>query len=152
MRGRPAMRQKETNVIGEKIGETNGKINSLRVISCPSSGHTKVECSVQASGKLLGADINELATYWSAPRPNGTFYGEGNGIITTKDGEIITWKGTGVGRPTGRGNGMSWRATCYYETSSTKLSRINNTVGLIQYETDENNNTKASTFEWKDNS
>jgi hypothetical protein len=151
MRGRHATHRKETNVIGERIGEASGKINSTRVIRCESSGQTKVECSVQESGKLLGVDVTEIATYWSTPRPNGTFYGEGNGIITTRDGEYITWRGTGIGRPSGRGNAMSWRATCYYETTSSKLSRINNTVGLIQFDTDENNNTKSHTWEWKDN-
>ena len=135
-------------MIGEKIGESTGKISGMRVIACESSGRTKVECSMTETGKLLGMDVTEVATYWSFPQANGTFYGEGNGIITTKDGEHITWKGTGIGKPTGKGNGMSWRASCYYETTSSKLSRLNDTVGLVQFETDENDNTKAQIWEW----
>jgi hypothetical protein len=138
-------------VIGEKIGESTGKVNSMRVIPCESSGHVKVECSIHETGKLLGMDVSEIATYWSIPRANGNFYGEGHGVITTKDGEHITWKGTGIGNPTGKGNAMSWRATCYYQTTSTKMSRLNNMVGLVHFETDENNNTKAQITEWKDN-
>ena len=33
---------------------------------------------------------------------NGTVYGEGQALITTKDGESISWKGMGVGKPSTR--------------------------------------------------
>ena len=138
-------------MIGEKIGESTGKVEAgTRVIACEATGQVKVECSVQETGKLLGIDITEIATYWSIPRANGNFYGEGHGIITTKEGDLVTWKGTGIGRPTGKGNGMSWRATCYYQTTAFKLSRLNGTIGLVQFDSDENDNTKAQTWEWKD--
>ena len=137
-------------MIGEKIGEYTGKITSMRVLPANAGGQMKVECSVTETGKLLGIDITDIATYWSINRPDNSSYGEGQGIITTKDGDHVAWTGTGLGKPTGHGMGMAWRASCYYQTTCAKLSRLNGIVGLVQFESDENGNTKSATWEWKD--
>ena len=136
-------------MIGEKIGESTGKITSMRVLPCEGMG-PRVECSVTETGKLLGVDVTEIATYWSISKPDNTSYGEGQGILMTKDGESAAWKGTGLGKPTGHGTGMAWRASIYYQTTSSKLSRLNGIVGIVEFVSDENGNTKATTWEWKD--
>jgi hypothetical protein len=67
----------------------------------------------------------------------------------TKNGEMATWVGTGVGRFTGRGSGTMFRGSVYYQTSSEQLSRLNGLAGVYEYEADENGNTTAKFWEWK---
>ena len=81
-------------MLGEKIGEGTGKVTSRRVLPNP-GGAPKMETSFEASGKLLGVDETETGTYWSAVRPDGTLYGEGQGILMGKGGEVATWVGSG---------------------------------------------------------
>jgi hypothetical protein len=83
-------------MLGEKIGEMSGKINSQRVLSVGGEG-LKMETSFQANGSLLGTNVKETGTYWTVVHPDGTHYGEGQGATMTKDGKMATWKGHGVG-------------------------------------------------------
>ena len=47
-------------------------------------------------GKLLGIETTHLLTLTSEPRPDGTSSVEGSGILTSKDGEVVTAEHTGV--------------------------------------------------------
>ena len=62
-----------------------------------------MEVSFEESGKMLGLDVNGFGTYVAAPRADGTLYGEGQGLLMTRDGEMATWKGQGVGKFVGGG-------------------------------------------------
>ena len=94
-------------MLGEQIGEEKGKVTGYRVVRSGAGG-PRVEVTFQATGKVLGIACNDLGTYWSAMRPGGFFYGEGQGIIMTKDGDCIVWVGQGTGRFKPKG-GMKWR-------------------------------------------
>lgn len=134
-------------MLGEMIGETQGKITGNRVL--PSDGQApKVESSFQDSGKILGVEITDIGTYWSIVRGGG-LYGEGQGIIMTRDGEMAYWTGQGVGRFTGRGSASIWRGSLFYQTSSQKLARLNSIAVVFEYEVDENGNTHDKLWEWK---
>src|SRR5437763_16542302 len=79
-------------MLGEKIGEISGKITMQRVL--PNlGGAPKMETSLQANGSLLGTDLKDTATYWTLVRPHGTHYGQGQGVLVTKDGKRATWTG-----------------------------------------------------------
>ena len=79
-------------MLGEKIGEISGKITMQRVL--PNlAGDPKMETSFQATGSVLGTDIKDTGTYSTIFRPDGTQYGEGQGIMITKDGKTATWTG-----------------------------------------------------------
>lgn len=45
----------------------------------------------------------------TAAGPNGMVYGEGQALITTKDGESVRWKGMCVGKPKGLENAFPSR-------------------------------------------
>lgn len=134
-------------MLGEMLGEERGKITAMRVLA--SEGSPRVEVSFQASGTLLGLATTEIGTYVSRARPDGTLYGEGQGVIMASDGAMATWVGQGVGRFTGRGTGVSWRGAVYYQTASPSLARLNGVAGIFEYETDEEGNTHAKLWEWK---
>ncbi len=83
-------------MLGEKIGGTAGKITSQRIL--PNlGGDPKMETSFQANGSILGTDVKETGTYCTIVRPDGTLYGEGQGVMMLKEGKMATWTGHGVG-------------------------------------------------------
>ncbi|OGB29771.1 MAG: hypothetical protein A3F78_18055 [Burkholderiales bacterium RIFCSPLOWO2_12_FULL_61_40] len=135
-------------MLGEMISEGKGKISALRVLPSEGMG-PRMEVSFQGSGKLLGQEVTEVGTYISTLMPNGVLNGSGQGLVTTKSGEVATWTGTGVGRPTGRGMAASWRGSICYQTTSQSLSGLNKIAGIFEHEVDENGNTTEKLWEWK---
>jgi hypothetical protein len=135
-------------MLGEQIGHETGQITGMRVLPGEDGG-VKVEVSFQASGTLLGVHQTNMGTYVSATRPDGTLYGDGQGVAMTDDGEMVEWKGGGVGRFTGQGTAVSWRGAIYYQTRSERLVRLNGLVGVFEYETHADGKSEDSTYEWK---
>lgn len=97
-------------MLGEQIGESKGKRILRRVLS---SDPLTAEVSVEDSGKTLSVANTGFGTYTSVVRPDGSIYGEGQGLMMTQDGEGITWKGSGVGK-FGPGGAVSYRGMLYY--------------------------------------
>jgi hypothetical protein len=133
-------------MLGEQILEFAGKRIGRRVL--PTDGGFKVEVSFEDSGKLLGQQVNDMGTYLSGPRPDGTLYGEGQGVVITQDGEMATWKGQGAGKIQ-PGGAISYRGSLYFSTASAKLARLNTIAVVFEYEVDANGNTKTKGWEWK---
>lgn len=75
------------------IAEERGKIIGIRVLP-----DGKVEVPVQQSGKLLGVEQTDIVTYLSVARPDGTPYGEADGVVMTKEGKMASFKAQGIGR------------------------------------------------------
>lgn len=135
-------------MLGEKIGETQGKITGVRVIQGP-DGQPRVETSFQGSGKVYGVETSELGSYTAQLTPAGVLQGEGQGVVMTKDGEGYSWRAHGVGRPTGKGMAAHWSASLVFQTTSQKLARLNGVLGVVEWDVDENGNAKGSLHEWK---
>src|SRR5919108_3861074 len=83
--------------LGEVLGEARGKVAGLKAL-----GDGKIEVSLQGKGKLLGSDMDDVVTFWSVMRPNGTAYGKENAVHMSTDG-MAEWQGSGVGKPIGPG-------------------------------------------------
>ena len=132
-------------MLGEQIGETRGKRIVRRVLS---SDPVRVEVSFEDNGKMLGIDVNGFGTYTSQVRADGTFYGEGEGAYMTRDGELLSWKGSGLGKFR-EGGAVSYRGILYYRTASQKLARLNTVTGVFEYEVDAKGETLAKVWEWK---
>jgi hypothetical protein len=132
-------------MIGELISETTGRRMVRRMVS---DNPPQVEVSFEESGKTLGISTNGFGTYTSTIRPDGTIYGEGQGILMTQDGEGATWRGSGVGKFTG-GGGVSYRGMIYFQTTSQKLARLNTIGGAFEYEVDGKGATVSKIWEWK---
>ena len=132
---------------GEKIGESLGKVTSRRVLSNPGGG-PKIETSFEVSGRLLGVEDTETGTYWSVVRPDGSLYGEGQGIIMGKGGELATWVGQGVGTIKKDG-GVSYRGAVYYQTSTPAWSHLNSVAGIFEFEIDAQGGSRSQLWEWK---
>ena len=136
--------------LGELIEESRGKITGQRVLDAEIS---KTETSFAMEGNYWGTPCIDVWTYTSMLREGGVLYGEGQGIITTKDGQgMATWKGPGIGKFTGPGK-VSFRGSLFFKTPLTseggKLSYLNNVMGVFEYEVDEIENCSSKTREWK---
>ncbi len=132
-------------MLGEMIGELRGKITGNRVLSvecCP-----KIESSFQETGKILDIDVTGIGTFWGIIKEDGELYGEGQGIITTSDGENATWEGQGIGKM--KGKGTEWIASIFFNTYSNKLSHLKHVIGLVEFQIDEEGNTHDNIWEWK---
>jgi len=132
-------------MLGEMIGETTGKRIVRRVVS---TDPLRVEVSFEDSGKMLGVNTTGFGTYTSAVRPDGSIYGEGEGAYMTQDGELVTWKGSGLGTFKERG-AVSYRGILYYQTASKKLARLNTAPAVFEYEIDPEGKTHSKSWEWK---
>jgi hypothetical protein len=130
-------------MLGEQIAESRGKRTVRRVLP-----DGKVEVSFEDAGKLLGIDAGGPGTYWAEIRADGTLYGEGQGIMVTKEGETATWRGMGVGRFSA-GGGVSYRGAISYYSTSPKLARLNSVAAIFEFEVDAAGNTSSKTWEWK---
>jgi hypothetical protein len=131
--------------LGEIVAEARGKVISLRVLP-----DGKVEVSLQGSGRLLGSEITDITTFSSAMRPNGTAYGEGQTILMLSDGGgSAEFKGTGVGKPTGRGGWRYSYGGAFQTITSQKLGRLLDVYIVGEYNADENGNYQWKDWEWK---
>ena len=133
-------------MLGELIYESRGKRTARRVVSV--DGGFKVEVSFEDSGKMLGIEVSDIGTYSSVSRPDGSMYGEGQGVVLTADGGGATWKGQGVGKFL-TGGAVSYRGAIYYTTANPKLARLNAIAGVFEFEVDASGNTHSRIWEWK---
>jgi hypothetical protein len=134
-------------MLGERIGEDTGKVTSQRVLPNPGGG-PKMETSFQATGSLLGVSANETGTYVATMRPDGTLFGEGQGVLMGKGGEAATWVGSGIGTFKKDGS-ISYRGALYYQSASPAWARLNSIAGVFEYEVDAQGNTKGQLWEWR---
>jgi hypothetical protein len=138
---------KENEMLGELIGEGRGRVTTQRVLPNPGGG-PKMETSFQSTGSLLGVNGSETGTYVAVARPDGTLFGEGQGITMSSDGDVLTWVGQGVGTIQKDG-AVSYRGAVYCQTTSPKWVRLNRLAVLFEYEVDAEGNTRSQLFEWK---
>lgn len=115
----------------------------------------KIENSFVMDGKYKGAEDTNIGTYSSVLRQEEgggwIMYGEGQGVVTTKDGqEMATWADQGIGKFSSPRK-ISFRGSLFFRTNSKngKLSFLNNLVGVFEYEVDEMGNCSSKVWQWK---
>ena len=133
-------------MLGEQIGEETGKVMVRRVISV--DGGTKVEVTVQSTGRLLGIETRNNVTYLAGIRPDGSLYGEAQGLVVGKGGEQASFKAAGVGKLLD-GGAVSYRGASYYYSDSPNFRRLNAVAVVFEYSADAEGNTKSKAWEWK---
>jgi hypothetical protein len=132
-------------MIGDKIGETKGKRLVRRVLT---TDPPTAEVSFEDSGTMFGVATTGMGTYTSVIRPDGSILGDGQGLIMTPDGEMVSWTGMGLGK-FGAAGAISYRGMLFFQTASQNLSRLNNTCGAFEYDVDAAGSTISKVWEWK---
>lgn len=130
--------------IGEYIQESKGKVTAVRVLE-----NGKLEASYQATGKLLGVEVNEFYTAIITSQPGGALYMEGNGIITSSAGDSEVLKFQGRGRSTGAGFKASYRGSTFGQSASPRFAKLVNLMTVWEVDIDEAGNFLLKIWEWK---
>ena len=81
--------------------------------------------------------------------PNNSANDEEHGIITTAEGEMVTWTAEGVGNTSPKGDVRFEGSLIYHTSSKGELSYLNNKVEFFVYEVDKEGNTSANVWEFK---
>lgn len=136
-------------MLGEKIFEMESKAMGRRILPGNVPGEVKIEVSFQGTGKVFGIETFDMGTFESRIKAPGVLQCVGQGLSLTKEGEAITWYGTGIGKRTGKGIAAHWAGSLYYSTQIRDLARLNTMQIVFEWDLDENNNSKATTWEWK---
>jgi len=134
--------------LGDLIVENKGKVTAQRILD---TNGPKTETSMRMEGKYKGLETIELVTYWSIRTQGDSLYGEGKGMISSKDGkDLATWTGQGVGKLHDDGK-TRFHGSIFYRTSQNKrsLSYLNNLVGVFEFEADDQGNCSSKVWEWK---
>ncbi|MEU6232514.1 hypothetical protein [Kitasatospora sp. NPDC047058] len=134
-------------MLGDHIGDTEGQETGRRVLDA-GDGHVTVEVSFRGSGSYFGIEVQGIGTYESELRPDGSLYGEGQGVDMTADGQSVTWHGAGVGHFTENG-GTSFRGSLFFSTTAPQLERLNGVAGLFEFDTDAEGKSTGKLYEWK---
>jgi hypothetical protein len=132
-------------MLGDKIGEVKGKRLVRRVLSVDPP---TAEVSFEDAGQMFGVPTTGIGSYTSVIQPDGSLHGGGQGLITTSDGESITWTGTGNGR-FGPGGSVSYRGMLFFRTASKKLAHAHNSCGAFEYDVAADGTTVSKIWEWK---
>ena len=135
-------------MLGEKSGESTGKITGMRLLP-PDAQGVKVEVSFQGSGTVLGKPMTESSTYCQTIRPGGTLYGEGRLLITTKEGDMALWTGFGIGTPTGPAPAAKFAPCGSFQMASGKLARLTSTAIVTEFEMQEDGSYHYKSWEWE---
>jgi hypothetical protein len=106
--------------------------------------------------KHKGIETTGIGIFWTVMKQGAEaeaiMYAEAQGIITTKDGRVMaTYMGEGIGRFSSPGK-VRFHGSVYFRTTSIgggKLSFLDNTVGVFEYEGDEQGNCSVRVWEWK---
>jgi hypothetical protein len=133
-------------MLGELIGEFKGKITGYRITDILMNG-PKMEVSFKQSGKLLGVEGVDRATYWSMMAGPDALYGEGAGTLMSKAGEMAMYRATGTAKM--KGPMPVWRGVLYFQSQTPKWSALNGVAVVYEYEIDENDTTHVKLWEWK---
>jgi hypothetical protein len=135
-------------MLGEIVLESAGRITNVKVLE-NAGEHSKVEVSLQGQGKLMGTGMAEMASYWQEIRPNHVLYGEGGPVWMTDDGDVLSWKGFGVGKPTGPGFAASYAVCGALQSNAPKFAKLASIALVGEYQVDQEGNYTWTLWEWK---
>lgn len=135
-------------MLGDVLIEETGKVTGLRVLASE-PGDVTMEITVQTEGRVLGVAETTVWTYWSKTRSDGSMYGEGKGVMTTKDGDVIGLVGSGTAKPAGADGTVHYRGAIYFNTAAAKYSRLNGSASVHEYDVHASGSLTTKVWEWK---
>jgi hypothetical protein len=138
---------------GDPFFVEQGRIIGQRVLAV--TPQPQLEFSFMANATINNGDgdivINALNTGTSVSTLNadGTFRGEGQGILRTERGDVATWTNRVVGNLTPEGTIIT-RGVGFWSTPSTtgELAFMNNMITVFEVQIDREGNLSAREWEW----
>ena len=133
--------------IGNLIYEGTGEINSQTVLQGPT-----VQTSFSSNDTVItgvnNQKVTEIGTYTSTPKANEILYGEGKGVMTGPDNEILTWTSQQIGTMTPQGK-IVFHGSMFFNALSPvgSLSYLDNMPAVFTFEVDASKNTVTKVWE-----
>ena len=135
--------------LGNLIYQHKGKITSETVLEGPTV-QTSFASNGTVTGGVTNVNVTEIGTYTTTPRADGILYGEGQGVITGENGEIVTWDSQEIGSTAPSGE-ITFRGSIFFRTLSPtgSLGFLDNMVGVFIFQVDPSGNTAVEVLELK---
>ena len=135
--------------LGNLIYQHEGKITSETVLEGPTV-QTSFASNGTVAGGVTNVNVTEIGTYTTTPRADGILYGEGQGVITGENGEIVTWDSQEIGSMAPNGE-ITFRGSIFFRTLSPtgSLGFLDNLVGVFIFQVDPSGNTAVEVLELK---
>jgi hypothetical protein len=139
--------------LGNPFFVEQGRITGQRVLAV--APQPQLEFSFMANASINntagGVVINAINTGTSVSTLNddGSFHGEGQGILRTQTGEVATWTNQVVGNLTPEGTIIT-RGVGFWNTPSTtsELAFMNRMITVFEVQIDMEGNLSAREWEW----
>ena len=138
--------------LGDPFFVEQGKIIGQRVLTV--TPQPQIEFSFMANATINNGDdvINAINTGTSVSTLNadGTFRGEGQGILRTEGGEVATWTNQVVGNFTSEGTIIT-RGVGFWSTPPTtgEVAFMNDMITVFEVQIDMEGNLSAREWEWR---
>jgi hypothetical protein len=141
-----------TASLGNPFFVEQGRITGQRVLTV--APQPQLEFSFMANASINnagGVEINAINTGTSVSTLNadGSFHGEGQGILRTQAGEVATWTNQVVGNLTSEGTIIT-RGVGFWSTPSTtgELAFMNGMITVFEVQIDMEGNLSAREWKW----
>ena len=135
---------------GEPFYVEQTKSTGIRVVDVTHG--PKVEVSFAGNGTINGTtNVTDIGTRWTIPTntSGNTLYGEGQGVLTTQQGEMVTYTQQAIGQITPEGRVVFQGSMSFKALSPTgQLASLNNQMGIYKYESDLSGNAQRQVWEW----
>jgi hypothetical protein len=144
-----------TASLGEPLFVEQGRITGQRVLTV--APQPQLETSFMANTSInngTGFVINaiNLGTTTITLNADGSFRGEGQGILRSEGGGFASWTSQTVGRLASEGN-IIVRGATFWSTppssTTSELAFMNGVIGLFEMEIDRQGNLSVREWEWK---
>jgi hypothetical protein len=128
-------------MIGNQFYQERGIVTTQRVLDL---NGPVFENTYVAKGMLRGTiPVTNIGTIHVTFRAGGTVFGEGKGVITDSNGEMVTWTSHGLGHLS-QGRTSVIGSVILNASSTGSLSFLNNMVGVFRQVIDPATNNVAS--------
>ena len=97
-------------------------------------------------------NVMDIGTIWTIPinASENTLYSEGQGVLTSQQGETVTYTQQATGEITPEGRVIFQGAMFYKALSPTgQLGSLNNQMGIYNYESDLAGNAVRQVWVWR---
>jgi hypothetical protein len=135
--------------LGDPFYTERTKATSIRVIDVIHG--PKVEVSFSGNGTIRDSiNVTNIGTIWTLPTSGGMIYSEGQGLLTTQQGEMATYTQQAIGQITPEGR-VVFHGSMFFKTLSPtgQLASLDNQMGIYNYESDIAGNALRQVWEWQ---
>ena len=146
-----------TASLGEPLFVEQGRITGQRVPTVVPQ--PQLETSFMANTSIndgTGSVVNaiNIGTNTITLNADGTFRGEGQGVLRTRGGDFASWTSQAVGNLAPGGNiivhGVTfWSTPPSISTTSSELAFMNGVIGLFEMEIDIQGNLSVTEWQWE---